>query len=390
MQALLDADFVYSPDHRKTEEPTRYEPGGYHPTIIGNTLRSPTGTASYRIIHKLGHGAFSTVWLAENSAAKPKYVALKISTSDGLSSCEADHLRSVSSPYVVPVFDSFSLEGPNGLHRIIVTEVLLPLVDFLTLRHTLGARRKIIWELVKAVEDLHAVGLAHGDLHLGNTGVTLPQMQSLSIFDLILHIDDPVMTAVLLDDMTKSTVSLPPYITERCDMRGLHEMVAKNGEVEPQAKLFDFGSVRSCDDNGRDLMYERLSRAPEIIHELEEVGHVLNPPLQPALDIWALGALIYRIITGFNVFGADDLYLRDPSISQTDRKAHEDEWWKERWDSLRKHCVDDADCDTLVSLFKKIFVLEPSKRPSASTIAQDDWFYAIREAYGNSRAVKDM
>ena len=155
-------DFLYYPDDCVVEEPMRYEPGGYHPIIIGNILRSPGGTSSYRIIHKLGHGAYATVWLAENTDSTPKYVAVKVSAADGLSSSEADHLRSVSSTYVTPVFDSFSLEGPNGLHHVLVTEVLLPLADFLTIPHTLGTRRKLIWELVKAVEDLHAVGLAHG------------------------------------------------------------------------------------------------------------------------------------------------------------------------------------------------------------------------------------
>lgn len=164
METLLDENFLYRPDEWKTEELTRYEPGGYHPIIIGNILRSPSGTVSYRIINKLGHGAFSTVWLAESSAANSKYVAVKVSTADGMSGSEADHLRSVSSPYVVPIFDSFSLEGPNGVHNVLVTEVLLPLADFLTLPHTHATRRKVIWEVVKAVEHMHAAGLAHGGM----------------------------------------------------------------------------------------------------------------------------------------------------------------------------------------------------------------------------------
>lgn len=50
------------------------------------------------------------------------------------------------------------------------------------------------------------------------------------------------MTAVLHEDMSKNTDSLPPYVTESCDMRGLHRMAAEKGDPEVRAKLFDFGS----------------------------------------------------------------------------------------------------------------------------------------------------
>lgn len=51
----------------------RYTTGGYHPIRLGEVLSSPAVTDSekhsyerkYRILHKLGHGSFSTVWLAQ-------------------------------------------------------------------------------------------------------------------------------------------------------------------------------------------------------------------------------------------------------------------------------------------------------------------------------------
>ena len=47
----------------------RYTYGGYHPIRLGEVLSTPADTEpsnsrKYRILSKLGHGSFSTVWLA--------------------------------------------------------------------------------------------------------------------------------------------------------------------------------------------------------------------------------------------------------------------------------------------------------------------------------------
>ena len=43
------------------ESPHYYRPGGYHPVHLGDVYRE-----RYRVIHKLGFGAYSTVWLARD------------------------------------------------------------------------------------------------------------------------------------------------------------------------------------------------------------------------------------------------------------------------------------------------------------------------------------
>jgi hypothetical protein len=45
------------------EDINQYTPGGFHPIRLGDVLSSTK--AQYRVLHKLGRGAFSTVWLAE-------------------------------------------------------------------------------------------------------------------------------------------------------------------------------------------------------------------------------------------------------------------------------------------------------------------------------------
>jgi hypothetical protein len=55
-----------------SEEPKDYALGYYYPICIGDVLNK-----TYRLEHKLGHGNFSTVWLARDISME-KYVALKI------------------------------------------------------------------------------------------------------------------------------------------------------------------------------------------------------------------------------------------------------------------------------------------------------------------------
>jgi serine/threonine protein kinase len=53
----------------------RYRPGGYHPVHLDDRLLE----GRYRVLHKLGDGGFSTVWLCQDTQQPtPKYVALKI------------------------------------------------------------------------------------------------------------------------------------------------------------------------------------------------------------------------------------------------------------------------------------------------------------------------
>lgn len=67
--------FYYYPMDDPNKEPLElYRPGYLHPVIVGNIICPdpssnsnrpadlPTG---YRILHKLGHGGESTVWLAQ-------------------------------------------------------------------------------------------------------------------------------------------------------------------------------------------------------------------------------------------------------------------------------------------------------------------------------------
>ena len=47
----------------EAEPLNRYRIGGYHPVHLGDTFKNDR----YKILHKLGWGSYSTVWLARDT-----------------------------------------------------------------------------------------------------------------------------------------------------------------------------------------------------------------------------------------------------------------------------------------------------------------------------------
>ncbi|KAF8536661.1 hypothetical protein BDD12DRAFT_278189 [Trichophaea hybrida] len=141
------------------EDPAMYKVGGYCPVEIGYELHN----GRYRVIHRLGYGGFSTVWLAldqdsdraSDSASKSstrtscsRYVAIKINVADvgnheGAILRQIQHAKPQSRGWLprsnlgyffgtvhdeclsVPaVLDEFVKQGPNGSHHCLVMELL--------------------------------------------------------------------------------------------------------------------------------------------------------------------------------------------------------------------------------------------------------------------------
>lgn len=170
--------YSHSPDTAISTPPIRYRyipevetiddyrPGGYHPIQINDSLHDDR----YRIVHKLGHGSFSTVWLALDQESS-EYVAVKIGTADA-DQHEADILcqlatASIDEPSIHTVIDQFSIHGPNGTHPAFVTT---PARCSLTVAKEesdsrlfqLDVARSLAAQLVTAVAHVHSHGYAHG------------------------------------------------------------------------------------------------------------------------------------------------------------------------------------------------------------------------------------
>ncbi|KAF6836955.1 protein kinase domain-containing protein [Colletotrichum plurivorum] len=117
---------VYIPEV-DVEDFENYRIGGYHPTVVGETLHN-----RYEVIHKLDFGGYSTIWLARDKrlqqSGSSAYVSLKILTADESSkSTESSILRLLrdgefhpGQQFVPRLLDDFSFDGPNGRHLCLV------------------------------------------------------------------------------------------------------------------------------------------------------------------------------------------------------------------------------------------------------------------------------
>ncbi|KAB8270304.1 kinase-like protein [Aspergillus minisclerotigenes] len=229
--------FEYQPIEG-VERLERYRPGGYHPIHIGDVLK-----VQYRVVHKLGHGAYSTIWLSRDEQ-QAVYVAVKISTGDS-SPHEADILCAIAnSPEVddpgrsmIPIIqDRFEIQGPNGCHKC-----------YLTPPAQSSTARALVAELVLAVAYIHAQGIVHGDIHLGNALIRLPtSFDRLSVEQLYQKFGEPYTEAVMrLDGQplpagTPARGTVPVWLGKKANEVTL---------AEAHLLLSDFGEAFSPTDS---------------------------------------------------------------------------------------------------------------------------------------------
>lgn len=145
-----------------------YQDGGFHPVHIGDTLGA---LGRYRVIHKLGHGGFGTVWLCRD-IQHPGYVAVKVMAGDVSPenvpdfALEGMDRSAPGAEYIAIPLDFFSVKGPNGLHQCIVLPVLGPCVSpglWFSMRRDPGpVLRNMAYQAALAMNFLHKNGICHG------------------------------------------------------------------------------------------------------------------------------------------------------------------------------------------------------------------------------------
>lgn len=152
----------------------RYGPGGYHPVVVGDRLGP-----RYRVLDKLGHGSYSTVWLARDEMLQ-RLVAVKVCTSDliprdseilslvqQLSEVDDGDDGVLGRAMIPTLLNTFRIRGPNGTHTCLVTDVAR--CSVIDAKHRgcyapviLPVARAIAAQLILAVAYLHGKGFVHG------------------------------------------------------------------------------------------------------------------------------------------------------------------------------------------------------------------------------------
>ncbi|KAF5327183.1 hypothetical protein D9619_004391 [Psilocybe cf. subviscida] len=393
------------------EDARYYYQGGFHPIHTGDQFKR----GQYIVVHKLGHGRFSTVWLAEDLNTQT-YVALKVLAADvagwsgnlnGVSeeiqvfSRLRDGVEEPGKECVVRFLDHFVHHGPNGEHHCIVTELLGPCLSsdieelYPTEIFPAAISRAIIRQIADAVRFLHRNHIVHGDLHLGNILLTSPKLSSLSHDDITLYYGEVAKCAVNYGvDGIGEPPHAPQYIVDTPDPTPLLKLCLRN-PADVRIKVCDFSesSVITASTRPKTINMPYIYRAPEV---------VLKKPSAPAFsaEIWALAVLFHCVSTGRRpVFQAgglpqseDELLknivlqlgkLPEPLWSAWDKRT---EYFDEKGRSLDKSTKDTHSlryrntliCEEERVLFERMIqamlVLEPEKRVTINDVVKSEWF----------------
>lgn len=179
-------------DPANEEDLRDYVPGGYHTCFIGESYKS----GKYTLVRKLGWGHFSTVWLARDND-KQSHVAMKIVRSakhytdtaidevrllDKVTSSDVHH---PGHEHVIQLLDTFTHEGPNGVHVCMVFEVLGENLLGLIRRYKhkgipVVFVKQIAKQLLSALDFLHRkCGVIHTDLKPENVLIEIGDVEQI-------------------------------------------------------------------------------------------------------------------------------------------------------------------------------------------------------------------
>ena len=277
-----------------------YIPGGYHPVAIGDEFDE----GRYRIIHKLGAGGFATVWLARDTQEETN-VALKIIMADASEhSRELDiynHLAETNDDdedkpsHITRLLDAFWHQGPNGCHRVVVTELggpsLAAFRDHFKIRPDIV--RSLAKQLVAAIQELHDAGVVHGDLAPANILIRPAGIDKLSEEELYERFGRPEPLELQpIDDEIVIDEHVPQHIYDTIDPN-----VMKVDQIKsPEIMLIDFGEAYLLESEevpkefGNNLAYA----SPETI--------VMEEKACKASDIWALACIMFEMRSSEQLF----------------------------------------------------------------------------------------
>ncbi|KAI8964297.1 kinase-like domain-containing protein [Daldinia sp. FL1419] len=153
-----------------------YRPGGFYPLDVGEIIID-----RFKVVHKLGNGGIATVWFCWD-LQEEKWIALKINSASH-SSDNCGDLRAIrlikdrsqetdelDENHIMMASQTFFIKSPNGQHLCSVLPVAGP--SFPAWEDKIGedfdTRKKIGYQLTKALSFLHSKGICHGDFRPDN------------------------------------------------------------------------------------------------------------------------------------------------------------------------------------------------------------------------------
>lgn len=297
------------------EELEEYAPGGYHPTVIGDSVRH----GRYTIAHKLGFGGYSTIWLARDELLH-RHVALKMLTARASGDTnEATIVHTlqqiptsahVGRRFIPTILDRFTFDGPNGRHLCLVSEpagynVAKSKEDSTDLMFPAESARSVAAQCLMGLSYLHSHGVCHGgmppsrstechfapsdlyfqDLHMRNILLRNAELRTTSTIELYERFGESQSVPIRRLDGGALEPNAPPHaifpMTQNMQGHQVHD---------PQILISDFGTSFLVKQTPSPTLYTpALYCPPEAFF-----GEPLVAPM--AADIWTLGLTLYEVL----------------------------------------------------------------------------------------------
>jgi serine/threonine-protein kinase SRPK3 len=342
-----------------------YESGGHRPVHLGDLLNQ-----RYKVVHKLGSGGYANVWLCSDVVSDlPRYVAVKIIMADeSTNDCpelRVDKLielgfdRDSFSEYFCLPLDKFEIDGPNGLHYLIVYPVQGPrvsrLLNFTKFEDPGKILRKICLQTTKAMAALYSHGICHGgtysylfivliisnnfykDFRPANILAQISGLDGLSEDEVFKVLGRPRTTKVVTTSGgTHHEPTVPQYLVYPINWDDLQSSDIGADLVTEKACVIDFGESFDVLSPTLDLGIPQAYCPPE--YTLDKTVGIGN-------DIWALGCTLFEIRTGrrlFDAFDEQDECLWKLALILG---RFPEPWWSTTWEGRREKFEDNADAN---------------------------------------------
>ncbi|KAG6093169.1 hypothetical protein E4U30_004568 [Claviceps sp. LM220 group G6] len=408
-------NFVYAGVEAEVEDLTRYKQFGLHPIILGDVLPKPLTCVSdvnreprYRIMFKLGFGAFATMWLARDLVDK-RYVALKVGlgSDNPLPDREVEILSQIRQTgpgkhgyeRVIELLDAFVVEGPNGFHQCLVTEVVLPLSDPKIRQH---CSYDVVRQIVEGFAFLHGEGIIHGDPHIANLGIALPQLERFEERDIIEYHANPETIPVVPRYPQTPLSSMPAYIVKSTELTGYLKIMKVFPGGSVTVKIMGFERAHRINKDP-DLLgaVPKMTRPPEFVLD-ELCDDRIGSTWSEAADIWAVGCTLYHANSGYQLISAmgslKDYLLRAiqfggpppetwPKVWDTEDRQQENslcdrvQVWEVRVaDRNSSKIAHDEERLAFLNFIKRMIITNPDKRTPMTALLSDPFMVERRKA----------
>ena len=303
--------------------------------------------SDFTMIKKLNNGGYGTVGLYRKNSTKDFYAIKKVNISNmktrksyDMLKTEMKILNEVCNDYVVKIF--FLLR--DSFHYYFVMEYI-PGGDLLEFTNkyilTTDLIRHIICEIILGLEYLHGVGIIHRDIKPENVVLSIKGHVKLTDFGISMFTND---------DYTERNKLNESIIEENVSGTSSEAEINLHKEESKTNNLLDIKNDTKKRSNVSSEGYKIVGTdnyiAPEVLNGFK---------VTKAVDFWALGVVIFEMVTGKLPFSGENSKATYENIRNM----------KIDWIFLENSILtrDGQQLDvTVIDLIKNLIVLEPEKR----------------------------